>query len=311
MDHIGSEADDALGEKAVPEHVIHIAVNIVRGAALERVDLVAAFEHAGVHHPDLEEHEIFEHPGEDPVDVEQGMQAQAVEAVDQHHRGFALRVKRGRSVVRMSGAHFRRFHGRFHQAVQLRDHLSNLGIMALDQVCGSNQYAGDGQGCPTALGEFGQDDADQDKAAEDQAEPVDQETAAPARNPPAFLPPVPDHSELGKDKGYEDIDAVKDQQQTHGPARDHHQSQGGASHEQDPVLGDQPVAEHGKAGREPAVLRHIRKHLRAADKAGLGRGEQDGRLREQGDQDEGIGKVAAPMRAELGEQCRVQGLAGQ
>ena len=74
-------------------------------------------------------------------------------------------------------------------------------------------------------------------------------------------------------------------------------------------MGDEPVAQGGKARGEPPVERHIGEHARTIKEARLGGDEEQGRLGRQRNQDERESRSMRPGGGQLLEEHRVEGLA--
>ena len=158
------------------------------------------------------------------------------------------------------------------------------------------------------MGELLERGDDQDGQADGQAGQVDRQVLLPVR----LLAPVLDeeagHAQLGQREGQEDVDRVHDHQGRDAAARVEEEQDGRAAHEQDAVLHGQPVRERGEAVGEPVVDGHVGHDPRPVDEAGLGGDEEQGALREDGDQ--GQDAAEAPAAEDLAGQDGVEGLAG-
>ena len=97
---------------------------------------------------------------------------------------------------------------------------------------------------------------------------------------------MPDHPQLGQGKGDKDVDAVEHhQQRDRAVAEDHHHHRG-RPHQEHAVLGDQSIAQGGKARGEPTIQGHVGQNLRPAHEPGLRGDHEQRRLRHQGHQHE-------------------------
>ena len=79
------------------------------------------------------------------------------------------------------------------------------------------------------------------------------------------------HAQLGQGESNENVDAVKHHEETDRSARYGQNQHGGATHEQNAVLRNQPVAQRSKTRGKPPVNGHTGKDPGTIQEAGLGR----------------------------------------
>ena len=87
---------DRLGTEAMVLHVVHIASGFPVHGGAEVADLLAPFEVPRIDNADLGEDKVREHSWEHSLNTEQGVDAQAVEAVDEKHCRPSFWIKRRR-----------------------------------------------------------------------------------------------------------------------------------------------------------------------------------------------------------------------
>ena len=125
----------------------------------------------------------------------------------------------------------------------------------------------------------------------------------------AVLPPVQDHPELGEGEGEEHVDGIHDDEVLDRPAGDVEHQERHAAHEHHAVFPDQAFGEVGEAAGGVVIQRHVGEDLRAVDDAGLGRDEQERRLRPEHDRQEDLAAVPLPeVPDDLAEEDGVQRL---
>ena len=311
LDHVGAHGPMGLGVVAMVPHDFHIGAQIVGHVGLELGQFRRASQYRRVHHADLHEHVVFHVLAEKPQHGKQGMDAQPVEAADEHDRRGSLEIRlrrrggifgNGRSVG-VLGIDDRPQH------IELFDARAHLPVVPVDGHGRGRQQASDEQGHPAALEKLHPGHHDEDEGREHQTQAVQAQPLAPMGRVPPHLPPVAHHAELGQHEGDEDIDAVEHDEQVHRAVGHDHEDQGAEAHEQDAVLGDEAVREHGEAGRQPAVNGHVGQHPGPVDEPRLGGHKQQQRLGHQGHQHEAAAERRPPAGGHGVEEHGVERLA--
>ena len=124
--------------------------------ALEVLDFVGALEIAGIHHADLHKHKIAKDSREHAQHREEGVQPQAVEAVDQHdcRLGLGVQCGRRRVVARLADGGLLVHVNNCGQLVKVSEILRRLVVMAFDQHRERHHQARHHQRDPAALEEL-------------------------------------------------------------------------------------------------------------------------------------------------------------
>ena len=308
LDNVRSQSVEALGAVAMSLHQLDVALQVFRDSLPKVFNFLNAFESSSVDKPNLQEDKVLEMSTEDPQNGKEHVETQSTEAVDEDDSRIlccsvaAMGIGQYRSCTREMGWWVGRQEG-----VQSLEEPPRAGVVAVDEDRRCDQRGRDDKGQPAALMELDDEGHRQDEAGQQKADAVDEEPMEPCRLPMTNFPPVLDHPELGEGEDQEHVDTVQDDQKRDGPTGQPHQEEGGRSHDQDPILGDQPVAEQGEAGRHPAVQGHIGQDPGAVQKTRLSRHEEDHSLGDEGRQDEG--PAGGDFTGQPLEQDGVQGLA--
>ena len=235
--------------------------------------------------------------------AQQGMQAEAVETIDQDDGGAVRR----RGEIARSGR--RRQLGRLHDGVQARKLLPHAVVVAAYGKRHRHQRRGHEQRHPAAAVKLQHHEGHQDETGETETHGVDGQPPPPRGFLVPHQPPVAHHAELREAERDKDVDAVENDEQAHCAACHHEHQQRGAAHDQHAVERDEAVAQRGEARGHPAVERHVGQHARSIQKARLRGDKQDGCRTDERDFHEPAAEPHRPAGGEPLEQHRIEGLA--
>ena len=163
------------------------------------------------------------------------------------------------------------------------------------------------RGDPAARGELLHDRDHQDGGAECESTGEERRTCSPLSPFSAVPKPEAQHRRHRQRKREEHIDRVHDDEVPHVTPGVEQRGQRGAAHQQDPVLGREPLRQRREPVRHPGVHRHIGEHARAVEEPGLGCHDEQGGLREQRHHQEPVSQ-REPGHDPL-HQCGIHGLA--
>ena len=274
FDRIGRDRGGRRGIPADAARHLDIPGERLLHLAAQGADFLLPLEMTRIDDGDRHEDDVLEESGEHLLNRQEEVDPDAAEIPHQEDGrrpgrvGLASGPLDGREVEQI--------------AIEQADLSLDGAVVGADPGAADDEDAGDHDGLPRPLAEFLNDHHGQDGQAEHKTEDVDRDVPDPVLvlAPPAE--PEPAHSHLGEREGDEHIDGVHDNEDVDAAARQEQERHRRKAHQQDAVLGGQPVRQRREPVGEPGVDGHARHDARSVDEPGLGGDEQQCGLRGDG-----------------------------